>query len=125
MMSYEMRVTFMGDYVEALSIGEKSYQTAEMLWAEITRVCKEHGCFRVLGIAKSSKQMPVMDSINHEKLFQQFGVTPRYKIAWTESNMDEFEKLKNLETILLNRGYQGRVFSDIDEARVWLLDDML
>ena len=122
-MNYQMSVTFKGDYVEARSTGEKSYQTAEMLWAEITRVCQEHQCFRVLGIAESSRQMPVMDSINHDRLFRQFGVTPQYKIAWTESNAVEFEKLKNLETILLNRGYQGKVFTDVDQARAWLLQD--
>ena len=122
-MGYEMSVTFQGDHVEARSKGEKSYQTAEMLWAEITRVCREHHCFRVLGIGESSRQMPVIDSINHDQLFRQFGVTPQYKIAWTESNADEFEKLKNLETILLNRGYQGKVFTDVDEARAWLLAD--
>ena len=122
-MSYEMEVTFMGDHVEARSIGDKSYQTAERLWAEITRVCNEHACFRVLGIADSSRQMSVMDSINHEELFRKFGVTPKYKIAWTESNPDEFDKLKNLETILLNRGYRGKVFADVADARAWLLQD--
>ena len=118
-----MEVAFRGTHVEARSIGEKSYQTAEKLWAEITRVCYEHACYRVLGIAESNRQMSVMDSINHQELFKQFGVTPKYKIAWTESNQNEFDKLKNLETILLNRGYRGKVFIDVDEARAWLLQD--
>lgn len=122
-LSYEMTVTFMGDYVEARSIGDKSYQTAEKLWAEITRICQQHDCFKVLGIAESTRQMSVMDSINHEELFRQFGVTPKYNIAWTESNMDEFKKLKNLETILINRGYRGKVFTDVAEARNWLLQE--
>ena len=122
-MSYEMAVTFRGDYVEARSIGDKSYQTAQILWAEISRVCDEHSCYRVLGIAESTRQMPVMDSINHEELFRQLGVTPKYKIAWTESNRDEFKKLKDLETILVNRGYRGKVFTDVAEARNWLLQE--
>lgn len=123
-MRYEMLVTFMGTYVEARSVGEKSYQTAEKLWAEITRICQEHDCYRVLGIADSDKQMSLMDSINHEQLFRQFGITPRYKIAWAESNPDELGKLKNLETILVNRGYRGKVFSDVEEAKAWLLKDV-
>ena len=122
-MSYEMEVTFIGDHVEARSIGEKSYQTAERLWTEITRVCNEQACYRVLGIAESNRQMSVMDAINHEELFKKFGVTPKYKIAWTESNRDEFEKLQNLETILVNRGYRGKVFTNVEEAREWLLKD--
>jgi hypothetical protein len=118
-----MEVAFRGTHVEARSIGEKSYQTAEKLWAEITRVCNEHACYRVLGIAESNRQMSVMDSINHQELFKQFGVTPKYKIAWTESNQNEFDKLKNLETIILNRGYRCKVFIDVDEAKAWLLQD--
>lgn len=121
-MSYEMKVTFMGEYVEALSIGEKSARTADKLWAEITRVCREQNCYRVLGIAESTRQMSVMDSIDHGELFKKFGVTPKYKIAWTESNRHEFAKLKNLEMILLNRGYRGKVFDDVEEARDWLLE---
>ena len=122
-MSYEMEVTFMGDHIEARSIGEKSYQTAEKLWTEITRVCLKQDCYKVLGIAVSTRQMSVMDSINHDELFKKFGVTPKYKIAWTESNRNEFDKLKNLETILVNRGFRGKVFADVEEARAWLLKD--
>jgi hypothetical protein len=122
-LSYEMAVTFMGDHIEARSIGEKSYQTAEKLWTEITRVCLEQDCYKVLGIAVSTRQMSVMDSINHDELFKKFGVTPKYKIAWTESNRNEFDKLKNLETILVNRGFRGKVFADVEEARAWLLKD--
>jgi len=122
-LSYEMEVTFRGNHVEARSIGEKTYQTAERLWAEITRVCNEHTCYRVLGIAESNRQMSVMDAINHEELFKKIGVTPKYKIAWTESNRNEFDKLKNLETILLNRGFRGKVFTDVEEARAWLIKD--
>jgi len=122
-LSYEMEVTFRRNHVEARSIGEKSYQTAERLWTEITRLCNEHACYRVLGIAESNRQMSVMDSINHEELFKKFGVTPKYKIAWTESNRNEFDKLKNLEIILVNRGFRGKVFADVEEARAWLLKD--
>jgi hypothetical protein len=118
-----MEVTFMGDHIEARSIGEKSYQTAEKLWTEITRVCLKQDCYKVLGIAVSTRQMSVMDSINHDELFKKFGVTPKYKIAWTESNRNEFDKLKNLETILINRGFRGKVFADVEEARAWLLKD--
>ena len=123
-MRYQMQVTFMGTYVEARSVGEKNYQTAEQLWAEITRICQEQNCYRVLGIADSDKQMSVMDSINHEQLFRQYNITPKYKIAWAESNPEELDKLKILETILVNRGYRGKIFADAEQAKAWLLKDV-
>lgn len=122
-MNYRMEVTFRGDHVEARSIGEKSYETAEKLWQEITRLCAEHNCYKVLGIAESSRQMSVMDSIDHQQLFKALNITPKYKIAWVELNESEFDKLKALETILINRGYRGKVFRDVEEARHWLLED--
>ncbi len=122
-MSYEMKVSFMGDYVEAHSDGEKNYQTAEKLWSEITRLCSDNNCYRVLGVAKSTKQMSVMDSIDHQKLFRALNITPKYKIAWVELNAAEFDKLKALETILLNRGYIGKAFLDVTAAKNWLLSD--
>ena len=77
----------------------------------------------MLGIAESSRQMSVMDSMDHQKLFQALRVTPKYKIAWVELNKAEFDKLKALETILINRGFRGKAFVDVEEARGWLLDD--
>jgi len=64
-----------------------------------------------------------MDSINHEELFKKFGVTPKYKIAWTESKSDEYDKLKNLATIHLSRGFRGNVFADVAEDRSWFLQN--
>ncbi len=122
-MSYEMNVSFMENYVEAHSVGEKNYQTAEKLWSEITRLCNANNCYRVLGIAESTRQMSVMDSIDHQRLFRALKITPKYKIAWVELNAAEFEKLKALETILINRGYRGKAFLDVDAARDWLLSD--
>ena len=123
-MSYEMFVTFKVNYVEARSIGDKSYQTAVTLWREITRVCAEHDCYKVLGIAESSTAMPVMDSMNHAQLFKDFAVTNRYRIAWAELNKEAIGNLKFLETVLLNRGMlNGKVFHDVEEAKQWLLQE--
>jgi len=123
-MPYEMSVTFNGAYVEARSVGDKSYQTAVAIWREITRVCAEHHCYKVLGIAESTTAMPVMDSLNHAQLFKDFAITNRYRIAWAELNKEAIGNLKFLETVLLNRGMlNGKVFHDVEEAKRWLLEE--
>ena len=121
-MSYEMSVIFMGDYVEARSTGDKSYQTAVTLWREIHRVCDEHKCYKVLGIGESTKPMPTMDAMNHAKLFQDLSITRKYQIAWVELNREAVESIKFVETVLLNRGLlNGKLFHDVAEAKRWLL----
>lgn len=121
-MSYQMSVTFMGDYVEARSTGDKSYQTAVMLWQEIIRVCAEHDCYRVLGVGESTKPMPTMAAMNHAKLFQDFSITRKYQIAWVELNREAVDSIKFVETVLLNRGLlNGKLFLDVVEAKRWLL----
>jgi hypothetical protein len=122
-MSYEMSVAFTGKYVLAHSIGDKSYQTAVALWKEITKVCEQNNCYRILGIADSTTAMPIMDSMNHAQLFKDFEITNRYRIAWVELNPKALGNLKFLETVLLNRGMlNGKTFDDVEEAKQWLLE---
>ena len=122
-MSYEMSVTFMGDYVEARSTGDKNYQTAVALWQEIIKVCAEHNCYKVLGIGESTTPMSTMDAMHHEKLFKDFAITRRYQIAWVELNKEAVGSMKFLETVLLNRGLlNGMLFPNVEEAKRWLLD---
>ena len=124
-MSYEMSVVFTDDYVEARSIGDKSYQTAVALRNEILKVCDEHNCYKVLGIGESTKKgMPIMDAMHHDQLFKDFAITCRYKIAWVELNKEAVGSMKFLETVLLNRGMlNGMLFSTVEETRQWSLDE--
>lgn len=124
-MSYEMSVVFAGDYVEARSVGDKSYQTAVALWNEILNVCDEHHCYKVLGIgASTSKGIPTMDAMQHEQLFKDFAITHKYQIAWVELNKEAIGSMKFLETVLLNRGMlNGMLFATAEEAQNWLLDE--
>jgi hypothetical protein len=118
-----MSVAFTGEYVLANSIGDKNYQTAVALWRQITKVCDQHRCFKVLGIAESTTAMPIMDSMNHAQLFKDFEITNKYRIAWVELNEKALGNLKFLEMVLLNRGMlNGKAFDNVEEAKQWLLE---
>ena len=121
-MAYEMSVIFTGDYVEVHSSGDKSYQTAVALWTEITQVCAEHNCYKVLGIGRSTTAMPVMDVVKHEQLFKDFAIDFHYTIAWVELNPEALGSVRFLENFLLNRGLvNGKLFYEVEAAREWLL----
>ncbi|HKJ05598.1 MAG TPA: hypothetical protein VJ974_08385 [Geopsychrobacteraceae bacterium] len=124
-MNYQLSVHFKGDHVEVVSSGEKSYDSAVRLWDETTKVCEENACFKVLGIGNSTRAMPILHSVEHKKIFNEFNVTRNYKIAWVELNKDAVESVRFLETYLLNRGLiNGQLFNDVESARKWLLDDI-
>lgn len=123
-MTYEMSVEFTGTHIEAHSRGEKSLKTAMQLWLEITRVCQEHNCYKILGIAESTRGMPTLDAVEHQNLFKDLDINHSYKVAWVELNPEEVPSIRFLETFIHNRGLiNARLFNNLDEAKGWLLDD--
>ncbi len=119
-MSFTKEISFEGDHVRAVSIGEKSIDTARELWTAIVQACEEHQCYRVLGIANSTKAMPIIDGFDHVALFRELGIDTNYRIAWVEQNPDSIKSIKFVDAALFNRMLPGRVFSDEDEAKAWL-----
>ena len=122
-MKHEIKITFENNFVQIISDGEKSYETSSKVWPKIIKVCQENDCFKVLGIATSTKSPSIIDTTHHGKLFHELEIDHKYKIAWVELNPESFERIKFLETVLYNRGLPGKLFSDIEEAKIWLLKD--
>ncbi|MCF8275650.1 MAG: hypothetical protein K9J17_02860 [Flavobacteriales bacterium] len=120
---YELKVTFEGTFVLVISNGDKSYETAHKMWSMIAETCKQHNCYKVLGLANSTKTFSTMEGYEHGDLFDEIGINYRYKIAWFELNPDSLEQLMFIETVLVNRGKIAKVFTDVDQAKAWLLAD--
>lgn len=122
-MKNELAITFKGKYVEIISKGVKSYQSSLRLWASALKVCNENDCYKVLGIATSSKAPSTIDSYKHAELLHTFKVDYKYKIAWVELNPVEFEGIKFLENVLFNRGLNVKLFEDAETAKTWLFNE--
>lgn len=116
------KVSFEGDYVRVLADGEKDMDFARRLWREVARVCEESGCYRVLGIANSTKPQGTSGAYEHAELFESLGFRNRIRVAWVERNPDAVEAVQFIETVLLNRYFPVRLFTDIAEAEAWLLE---
>lgn len=119
-MTVTKKISFEGDHIRAVSIGEKSISTSRELWMAIVEACEEHQCFLVLGMANSTKGMPIIDGFDHVALFRELGINTKYRIAWVEQNPDAMKSIKFVDAALFNRMLPGRVFSDEDEAKAWL-----
>jgi len=123
-MEHELSITFKDKYVEIISNGEKSYQSSLRLWARTLKVCTENNCFKVLGIANSTKAPSTIDSYQHAELLHNFNVDFRYKIAWVELNPEELGGMKFLENVLFNRGMNVKLFQDVETAKTWLFNEV-
>ncbi len=122
-MNQEMTISFEGDHVKVIADGEKNYEFSSKLWAKISNTCNENDCYRVLGIAKTTSPLNTDEGYDHAQLFEQLGITGDYRIAWVELNPKAFDAVYFVETVLVNRGYMARLFSDVDEAKEWLFVD--
>lgn len=122
-MGHELNIIVREKYVEIISKGEKSYETSLNLWNRAVEVCKENNCYKVLGIATSSKAPSTIDSYKHADLLHNFNIDYTFKIAWVELNPEEYEGIKFLENVLFNRGMNVKLFQDVETAKSWLLDE--
>lgn len=122
-MVHELEITFDGKFVKIISNGEKSFETSLKIWTRAIKICHKNNCFKVLGIANSTKAPTTIESYQHGALFHQFNIDYKYKIAWVELNPEAVENIKFLENVLFNRGLSVRLFENEEAAKTWLLTE--
>lgn len=84
-------------------------------------LCQKHSCFNVLGIANTITPLDVFEGFDHAGLFRALDIGHHYRIAWVELNLDAVDIASFIETVLINRGLPGQLFSSVSEAKKWLL----
>ena len=117
-------VSFEGDHVLVHADGDKDHFYIQRLWREIASVCKQHECYRILGLAQTTTPVEAVDGYDLHALFREYGIDHRYRIAWVELNEDARSVVEFVETVLVNRGLPGRLFDNESEARAWLFSDV-
>lgn len=122
-MSTEFHITFRDEYVEVLALGDKSIASATKLWETITAEYEARNCHKVLGISTAENPMPTIDGYQHADLFRRLNIDHRYRIAWVEQNPEAVDATYFTETVLINRGLPGRLFSSVGAAKEWLVND--
>ena len=79
--------------------------------------------YLVLGLANTTKPLQTIEAYDHAKIFTQLGITQKYRIAWVELNPDAYDTTHFIETVLKNRGLPSHLFTDVSQAKEWLLGD--
>lgn len=115
----EIAITFEGEYIKVVTHGG-GLAFAKRLGAQVRDACNEHNCYRVLGIGYTTS-LETMEAFDSADLFKTLGLSAKYRIAWVETNQETKEVIAFTETVLVNRGLAGRLFSNVAEAEEWLL----
>lgn len=102
-MNDQFSVTYEGGYIKVDLRGREDIEVASLLWPQVKEACEANGCFKVLGVADTTKPLGVMDSYKHAELFSSLGINYKYRIAWVELNSEAFNATSFTETILHNR----------------------
>ena len=122
-MKNELIITFEDDYIQIISNGEKNYEFSKQVWSGAVAACAKYNCYNILGVADTTVPLTTWEGYEHADLFEQLGIDNRYRIAWVEKNAEAYQAVYFVETVLFNRGFPGRVFLDVSEAKEWLLGD--
>jgi hypothetical protein len=122
-MTNKMTVSFEGDHIRAESFGEKSLAWSRQLFSEIVATCVANNCFKVLGVAESTKPVTILEGFDHIALFRELGINTKYRIAWVELNPSAVKTVKFIDAALFTRLLPGRVFQTEEEARKWLFGE--
>ncbi len=122
-MQDEIIVEYKGSHVHAKIYGKNNYDVSLEVWRRIMAACKEHNCFNILGENFTTNELSTMDAFNHLQILELVGLTPRHRVAWVNHVKETSRGLEFVETVVVkNRGLaNGRLFSDVEEAKQWLL----
>jgi len=122
-MANKIIVTFEDDHVHVISDGDKNYESAVQMWSQVAKLCREHECFNVLGLATTTTPLEAVDGYDHGRLFRELNMPTNIRIAWVETNPEAIDIASFVELVLSNRGYNANVFATEHEARLWLFGE--
>ena len=119
----EIIVEYKGDYIYAEMHGKNNYDLSLELWRRIMAACKQYNCFNILGENFTTEELSTMDAYDHLRILEEVGITLQYRIAWVNQREETARGIEFVETVVVkNRGLaNGRLFSNVEEAKRWLL----
>jgi len=122
--SLEYTIKYENPFLRVETQGIFDFVKVFEMWEAIFATCREHNCFKILGISNLEKPVPSMDAYDHLSLLQTTGVTQNHRIAWVAGKPELLERLRLTETVLRTRGSINiRAFDSLKAATRWLEKD--
>ena len=102
--------------------GELDLPLLRSIASDIAKIGKAEGCIHILNdLREANLTKGTIDVYNMPDIAKKFGIGQKCKRALVVG--DKASDFYFLETVFLNRGYQVKMFADIDDARAWLLGE--
>ena len=121
LVAYQSSVSYRNDHVRIEVHGnERGIEKARAFWTQVSALCREHDCLKVLGVSDSTGAVPTMDGYEHADMFRELGISEKTRIAWAELDDHARKATHFVETVLLNRGWTCKLFDNEKDARQWL-----
>ena len=73
-MEDQYKITFEGNLIKVSLNGREDIEVASRLWPEVVEACQKYNCFKVLGVAETTKPLGAADSYQHAELFKKLGI---------------------------------------------------
>lgn len=116
-LTFEHRPSYLYAYVEG---DEDSYEISAMYWRETASECKTHKYTKVLIVEDIVENGTMAEAYQLSSDLPQMGYLG-IKVAFVDKYLEQQELNQFGELTAVNRGINGKVFNDIDEAEKWLL----
>lgn len=124
-MTYRLKIKKEEHYVSAFATGIRNRENISSMAQEILDACKQHQVDKVLiDVREMNGRLSIFDSLaiiskDFSKL-KQFRILNKAVIVDAESRRERFSFF---EQVARRRGYNIRVFDDVDEAIEWIGKD--
>lgn len=115
----EYPLGFDNDHIEIQLRGKYNLHRLRQAIKEVGRRCRELHCRRVLADARA--HVGEIDVLDLHQIGEQVSrELPRGSVVAVIVSVSRLEMDRHLETVAVNRGLSLRLFTDTDDARLWL-----
>jgi len=124
-MSYELETTIEDTHVFASITGTRTRHATVSAANEIIELCRQHKIEKVLvDVRRLTGRLSIFDSMM--LIFEEFPKLQKLDVVKKAAILDSKKRLERLqffEDHANRRGYNIRMFTEIDTARTWLIRD--
>lgn len=118
---YRLTIEHRPSYLYAYVEGDKdSYEISAMYWREIAGECKANKYTKVLIVEDIIESGTMADAYQLSSEMPQMGYAG-IKIAFVDKYVEQQDLNQFGELVAINRGINGKIFNDVDQAERWLL----